>query len=453
MAACHVVDSVKEQLDIQYFIWRRDDTGALLLNRVLKAADRGVKVRILMDDFDSVGWNDGALLLNLHPNIEFKVFNPFKKQRGGWAKRGFELVTNFERLNHRMHNKLMIGDNTGAIVGGRNVGNEYFGAGKKYDFRDYDLIANGPVVQELSESFDVFWNAIWSYPIDALSSKELSPEQIATVRKNIQTYIDNSEFLKREFELEVQDWSVKIAAVRTMMIPGPARAVFDCPPPMGKQFPVQARYTLNSIVKMTTREILLISPYIVPLRDAHKAIREIRDKGVIVKILTNSLAAADHTIAFSGYATNRDELLANGVIIHELKPDAASWKQHRLQSSEAKHLSLHAKVMVFDRRWVFVGSLNLDPRAVHWNTELGLLIDSEPLAQAIYRDFAAELSPDSSWQVKLRYPGPSQDPDDQDGPVKVWIAGDTEITREPARSFFQRMSLFFYSLFPLEKQL
>ena len=447
-----LIDSAHRSLEIQSLVWRTDETGTLLIRRVLQAANRGVDVRILIDDFDSPNWNHKAAVLTLHPNIEIRVFNPFKKLRGGWAQRGFELVTNLERLNHRMHNKLMLADNRAAIVGGRNIGNEYFGAGKSLDYRDYDVITIGPVIEELSDSFTVFWDSVWSYRISDLPKGEADAEKIDSLKAELDRTVMGSDWLNQEFDVSPGDWSDRIAAAKTQMITAPARAVFDCPPPEGDQFPVQTVVTLNKVVDQVRGEILMISPYVVPLEGFHAAIKEVARRGVTLRLLTNSLAAADHTIAFSGYKKNRVELLENGVTIYELRPDGDMWQQHRLPASKAKHISLHAKIYIFDQRWVYVGSLNLDPRAVHWNTEMGLLIDSRDLASRIYRDFSVDLSPVNSWRVEWRTPV-SDKTDGRTRPELVWISGSDETTREPSRGIMQKINLWFFLLLPIEQQL
>ena len=449
-----MVDTARKQLDFQYFLWRTDDTGTLLINRVLQAADRGVKVRILMDDLDSVAWNDRAIALSTHSNIEVRVFNPFKDYRGGWAGRGIELLRDLDRMNHRMHNKLILVDNKIGMVGGRNIGNEYFGAGDPLDYRDYDVITIGPVVEELSDSFDIFWNSTWAYAIQDLIKDRTSPIPLEDLRSQLQRDIENSELLKREYSLEPQDWSEKIKLAKSNMTTGQSRAVFDCPQLGEGRFPVQVAYTLQSVVAQTKEEILIVSPYVVPLETLRNSMREVVGQGIKVKLLTNSLAATDHTYAFSGYSNHREELLEIGINLYELKPDAAIWPLHRTDSSVAKYVSMHAKMIVFDRRWVFVGSLNLDPRSGHWNTEMGLLIDSKPLANEILSDFAKDMKADSSWRVERRPVEQEDEWGGKDGRYKLyWLSDEGETDTQPARSIWQRISAWFFSTLPIEEQL
>lgn len=447
-----LIDSARYSLDIQSLIWNTDETGSLLMRRVLDAANRGIQVKILVDDFDSVNWNQKAAVLTLHPNIEVRVFNPFKKKRGKWAGRGLELMTDLERFNHRMHNKLFMTDKKIAIVGGRNIGNEYFGAGTKYDYRDYDVIAIGPVVEELKESFDVFWDSVWSYRISDLPGGEGDKAKINELGEELDSVVIGSDWLNKEFDISPMDWTDRITEAKSNLITGSARAVYDCPPPENEQFPVQTVLVMKKVAEQAQDEVLTISPYLVPLEGFHTMIKETVDRGVTVRMLTNSLAAADHSLAFSGYKKHRVRLLENGLNIYELRPDGEMWQHHRLPASKAKHISLHAKISFFDRRWVYVGSLNMDPRAVHWNTELGLLIDSKDLASQIYSDFSVDLSPENSWRVELR----SQEGDSTDAQSPrelLWVTGDKEITREPSKGILQRISLWFYSLLSIDELL
>lgn len=441
-----LLNTAQESLVIQALIWNTDETGIMLILQALAAADRGVHVRIMMDDFFSTDWSKYAAVLTTHPNIDIKLFNPFKKLRGTWAGRGLELVSDLDRLNHRLHNKLILADNKVAIVGGRNIGNEYFGRGKKLDYRDYDLVASGPIVKELAESFEFFWNSLWAYRVSDLSKEIGGPEKIEKLRLELNSKIEDAKWLKQTYDTNgLSDHMVNNN--ENVMI-GTARAVFDCPPPETGQFPVQTVLTINKVASQTKGEILMISPYFVPLDGFHNAMKATVARGVRITLLTNSLAATDHTISFSGYKKHRVELLKTGVGIHELKPDGKMWPDHKLSSSKAKHIALHAKVFIFDRRYVYVGSMNLDPRAIHWNTELGLLIDSPRLAERIYRDFGVDLKAENSWRVEWR----STDENSSKGEL-VWASGAEESTRESSKGILQRFNLWFFSLFPIDQQL
>jgi putative cardiolipin synthase len=440
-----MADKAEHTLDIQYFLWQNDDTGLLLISHVLAAADRGVRVRLLMDDFLSHEWSRKAIILNSHPEIEIRVFNPFKKMRGSMGQRAFELFTDLDRLNHRMHNKLFLSDQRVAMIGGRNIGNDYFGAGKKYSYRDYDLIAMGPVVEELVDSFETFWNSAWSYPLKTLEPVETSKD-INELRNQLADTVSSSKLLAAEFQVAPRDWSDLINAAKERVITGRARVLFDCPPSYDdRQFPVQTAFTLKKVSLNAEQEILIISPYVVPLEQLFDHFRQAIDQGKNVRIYTNSMASSDHTYAFSGYAKHRPELLSIGVMLRELKPDAAISEIHLTPSSTSKYLSMHAKLVVFDQQRIYIGSMNLDPRSGHWNTELGLLIDSPELAVQIYEDFSGDFHPESTWLVEMR---------DQEGRQQTyWVDREREITKEPSRSLGQNIASWFYSLFPLDEHL
>lgn len=442
-----LADEATTSLDIQYFLWRTDDTGVLLMRHVIDAAERGVRVRVLMDDLDSVAWNERAVALNMHPNFEIRVFNPFKKRRGGWGQRAPEMISDVNRLNHRMHNKLFMADSRLAIVGGRNIGDEYFGAGSPLSYRDYDVITIGPVVEELTESFNTFWHSAWSYPLEDLRAKD-SDTTWQDVRDEVEAQVKASTLLADEYEVAPESWSELISEARDGLTSGRARALFDCPPSGdGKQFPVLTAYTLSEVAAMASESVLIVSPYVVPLENLRQEMRRRQADGLEVTIYTNSLAAADHTYAFSGYSKYRPELLDMGVQLRELMPDAAISSIQQVASSPADYQALHAKLSVFDRRWVYIGSFNLDPRSAHWNTELGLLIDSPEFAALVLEDFAADLHDDSTWRVELRR---------EEGKKKgrlYWINANGETNQQPARGAGQRFSNWFYSLFPLDEQL
>ena len=447
-----LANKAEHTLDIQYFIWRADDTGALLIQHVLEAADRGVRVRLLMDDLDSINWNRRAMALDSHPWIEIRVFNPFKMLRGGWGQRVFELALDLKRLNHRMHNKLFMADQSVAIVGGRNIGDEYFGSGSPLDYRDYDLIAIGPVVEEITQSFETFWDSAWAYPVGHFSSGG-SRQNLAELRKELNDQINESEKLASDYLGDPGEWSKRIYHARSRISRGIARAVFDCPASYDdRQFPIQTAYTLRRVARQANNEILVISPYVVPLKQLREAFRGKIAQGVDITIYTNSLASSDHTLAFSGYSKHRPGLLRMGVSLRELKPDAPISTRHRVSASHSDYLSMHAKLAIFDRRWVYVGSLNLDARSAHWNTELGLLVDSPELAANILDDFSEDLSDDNSWHVESRTSAVN-DNSERHRERLYWISHGAETYREPSRGLGQSIANWFYSLLPLDEQL
>jgi len=441
------VDQAKKSLDIQTFIWEEDETGSLLIDRILKAANRGVHVRILVDDFLLAGRDAIGALVNSHPNIEMRVFNPLEVRDDRMVFRGLEMAFNLSRLNHRMHNKLFIADNKAGIIGGRNIGNEYFGLGHKLNYRDFDLVVHGPIVPEITDSFDVFWNSPSSFPlekvVDAEVLKEINSDELKKEgRKELDKLISESLALNKEFNTEVQNWRSMLDMAKENTFIGKSRIIYDCPPSVNNPIPGQVSDLLAKLTMSVEKEIFFISPYLVPSEAFRDGLRTLTERGVRVRILTNSLESSDSAAAVSGYVRYRNELLEMGVELYEMRADAGHTDLFKTQSSTAEFLSLHAKVVIFDRRAVYAGSLNLDPRSIVWNTEIGALIDSPDLAKAMIDEFEQDLLQDNSWSVRM----------DKDGAV-FWHSTKEVKSITPARNFGQRFSIFFYSFIPMENQI
>ena len=442
-----LVDQAKETLDVQTFIWEDDEAGALLTDRIIKAANRGVKVRLLVDDFLLAGRDNIGVLINSHPNIELRVFNPMEVRESRWAFRGFEVLFNLARLNQRMHNKLFIADNKAGIIGGRNIGNEYFGLGHKLNYRDFDLVTRGPIVEDITHSFNVFWNSPYSLPLHEIANNRTlksihSEEAQNKARQVLNEQIDDSKALKQAFDTEVQDWREMFEQAAEHVVSGRSRVIYDCPPSADDPAPVHVAELLRKIVLTAEKEVFFISPYLIPSKGFRDDLKVLNERGVRVRILTNSLESSDSAAAVSGYAKYRKDLLELGVEIYELRGDAAFTNRFKAELSEADFLSFHAKVIIFDQSAVYVGSLNLDPRSRELNTEIGVLIENETLAKTLTKDFEVDLLIKNSWAVSLN-----------EGNDVVWRSTDEELTSTPSRNFWQRMSMFFYSLMPIESQL
>ena len=437
-----LIDSAEHSIDAQYFIWRIDDTGRLLLERLLKAADRGVQVRLLLDDILKGGLDEKWVIINTHPNMEVRLFNPFRARQDNWFSRGPEWLFNMSRLNHRMHNKLFMVDQEVAIVGGRNIGNEYFGLGSVRDFRDFDLLVSGPVARELDESFLVFWHSNWTYAPEALTQYRPKTDELETFRNQRREWLARSESLMASFDGAGRDWSEMLVQARDQFIMAPTRVVYDCPPGTSSPRPLQLIEALRELLEATHERLLIVSPYVILDAAARERIHNLHESGVDVTILTNSLEAADHNITFGAYAKRRRGLLKQGVNIYELKAHGEQWQSYRIPHSSGEHLSMHAKLIVFDEEKIVVGSLNLDPRSKYINTEIGLLIRSKALATAIMEQFEQDLAPENSWRVQL----------DADGKI-YWESASGRLDRQPARSFGQRVKVFLYGLLPLDHQL
>jgi putative cardiolipin synthase len=421
-------DLAQKSIDVQYYLWHGDATGVLLLKRLLGAADRGVRVRLLIDDTKFLGTRRALSTINLHPNIEVRTFNPLVSQKIIGFTRALEFIIHMDRLNHRMHNKLMVADNIAAIVGGRNIGDEYFGLHADTNFRDMDLMAVGPVVQDISESFDVYWNSKWAYPPEAISTVRSTPKDLVRLRKQIKKEINKNQELLTVFGAQPRDWGSLLSQLAEQVTWAKARVLYDQPPTEKGSQPVQMAQEIGRMAQQAQSDIFIISPYFIPNTGDIDTFRELTQSGVKIKILTNSLASTDVVIANTAYKRYRKKLLETGIDLYELRADAKRTEFYGTHPIRAKWLCLHAKVIIFDRTKVYVGTMNLDPRSTIKNTEIGLLVESPQLAEHLHRAFEQDLKPDNSWRVQQ----------DENGLIFWKSRGDKRYT-QPAKSFWQRI--------------
>jgi len=437
-----LADTAEETLDMQYFIWKGDASGELLLDRVIKAADRGVRVRILVDDIYLLGADRTIAALSQHPQIEMRMFNPAQRRTNSIVVRGLEVLGKVEQLNQRMHNKLIVADNRFAIVGGRNLGNEYFGLNPKQNFTDFDVLAIGPVARKISASFDIYWNNQWAYPGEALLQNYKGQNLLPLLLEELQEQLVKNEDLLVEFQEQYQDWGRMLRLLADYKKGGTARVIYDEPLIGEKTPPTQLIESLDELTDDTHQELLISTPYFIPDDDFYDPVAELVSDGVRVVVLTNSLASTNHPIVHSGYKKHRKKVIEIGVELYELRHDASARGKFDTPPVKSKAFGLHAKYIVIDRQFTFVGSLNLDPRSIYINTEMGLIIDSPNLAAGVVAEFEDELRPENSWRVLL----------DDKGHL-FWKSGDKILRREPARSFWQRFQSAFFGLFDLDDQL
>ena len=437
-----LADLAEETLDIQVFIWKGDASSDLLLDRVIKAADRGVRVRILVDDIHLIGEDRAVAALNQHPQIEVRLFNPSKGRSGSRILYGIEFLGNVEQLNQRMHNKLIIADNRFSIVGGRNIGNEYFGLNPKHNFIDFDVLAVGPISPKVSASFDLFWNSREAYPGEALLQNFKGQDLLTGLREEIKQLLIENEALLVEFQTHPQDSNHSLQNLARNLYHGTAKVIYDEPLVGEDKPPVQLIESVGELAADARQEILISTPYFIPDEPFYNDIPALISKGIEVVILTNSLGATNHPIVHSAYKKHRRKVVELGVRLYEMRHDAAAREVFDTPPVESMAFGLHAKYIIVDRRLLYVGSLNLDPRSIYLNTEFGLIIASPELADALAVEFKAWLAPENSWQVLL---------DDQNH--LVWKSGDTVIQKEPSRTFWQRFQSGFFGLFDLDDQL
>jgi putative cardiolipin synthase len=436
-----LIDHATTSIDVQYFIWQHDETGALLFDRLLKAADRGVRVRMLVDDFIFAAKDRSIAVITKHSNFDIKIFNPGKIRDSTLGKLGIFMLY-FKEMNRRMHNKLFVVDNRLAIAGGRNIGNEYFGLGKKYNFRDLDVLAVGPVVVEISHAFDEFWNADLSYPGSAMSS-DATIAELQPLRDELAAYlIQNSDRLA-SYPIEPLNWEEMLMSLPSQLHPGQGHLIQDEPIKHGKDS-YRLVDMLAYLAGPSHHELIMVTPYLIPKGDFLQRLAKRSSAGIKFKILTGSMGANNHTAAHSHYKKYRRPILAAGARLFEMKhdpsPDIRDLSD--VEPVEADFICLHVKALVSDAEQCFIGSLNIDPRALDINTENGLYINSVGLCGQLAGQFDILMSPENAWHVYLN----------EENQLR-WESSSGIVSRQPARSFWQRISDFFFGLMPIEDQL
>jgi len=439
-ARIELTELAEKSLDLQYYIWEADATGRILAERLIQAADRGVRVRILVDDINLAGRDANVAAMDAHPNIEIRVFNPFANRDA----RALDFVFDLDRVNHRMHNKIMVMDNAVAIVGGRNIGNHYFSVATDANFRDLDIVAAGPVVRETSKVFDHFWNGDWAVPISALVERPYTKSDLEAVRTTLREQIaaDNYPYALGR---DVAALNAELASIRDQFIWAPGQIIWDEPAAIteGIAEGAMARALFNKLQTLRS-ELLIGSAYFVPRDKAIEAVKDLQARGVRVRVLTNSLASNDVVAAHAGYAKRREQLIRSGVELYEYRSDSRVSKTRAYRGDS--RAALHTKAIVFDRESVFIGSYNLDPRSSSINTEAGLYVESPELAGQVAAYLDEGVRPENSYRVLL----------DENGDL-YWVTEidgrEVRYDQEPETTFGQRFMSGFIMLLPVEHQL
>jgi cardiolipin synthase C len=404
LARAALADLAERTLDVQYYIYEADSSGVVLADRLLAAAERGVRVRLLVDDNNLVKSEDRLATLAGHRNIEIRVFNPYRN-RVRWM-RPLEALTSFGRVQRRMHNKIFAVDSQLAVIGGRNIGDDYFDVNRRVNFTDVELLAAGPVVHAVVASFDDYWNSQWAVPIEAFLSRtpteaeaDAVAAEIARQARQVDIYRTGYEPVHAEvrslvFGAQFQHW-------------GEAELLVDPPEKIDENrkaaSPLLGR--AYALWRGAQREVLVESAYLVPMKEGADLIAERARAGVEVRLLTNSLASTDVLPVHAGWAKRRHELLAAGVDLYEFQADARPVGGKMYFHSMGSGSSLHSKIMVIDRELTWVGSFNIDPRSALLNTELAVVVRSASLAEAAGRLIQADLAPDRAWRLSLDPPG------------------------------------------------
>jgi len=431
-------------LDLQYYIWQDDLTGRLLVRELLQAADRGVRVRLLLDDLNASRFDRTWLALDSHPQIEVRLFNP-ARAREGLLQRGFEMMLRAATLTRRMHNKAWIADGRLALVGGRNIGDAYFAAGGDAAFRDMDLLLLGPAVAETGAIFDSFWNSRAAKPVARLL-RRARPGDLPALR---------AELASRAAEARAQPYLERVAAdsslrdiydggIEPFLYWTPDARVLSDPPQKvaGRGEDAWLIRFVQPLLDGARHRLDIVSPYFIPGEEGTRRLRTLNQNGVQVTVLTNSLAATDVMAVHGAYAESRPGLLEGGVNLFELRPYDSFTRTSLFGSSSA---SLHTKAFIVDDGIGFVGSMNFDPRSVSLNSEMGVFFRDAALAERIRAVLAEELAPGKSWQLQLR-----------DGRV-VWLDASGGTTRllegEPEAGLWRRIAAWLIGLLPIHSQL
>lgn len=447
-------------IDLQTYILRNDVTGRFILGELLEAAERGVRVRVLMDDMSALDAEEDLARMDAHPNVEVRLFNPFSRSFWPGCTRMFDFMVSPVRLNHRMHNKSFAVDGAVAIVGGRNIGDEYFDASPHVNFADLDLLACGPAAQEVGAIFDCYWQSEFAVPMAAWPSLRCDPEDLEAVQKELTQHATSHRDSPYAESVRASDLVQLLLSGETTLIWAPVKACADQPAKIAVSGDEVSGLLLSRDVKPIAQavqhDLVLVSPYFVPGEAGMAWFRELRERGVRVRILTNALYATDVPIVHAGYARYRRDLLAMGVELYELQASAAEHSgDDRSGVFGSSGASLHAKSFVFDGETVFVGSLNFDPRSVVLNTEQGLLVESREIAGHILELFDLATQPFNSYRLELRSSGDGAESaaDEQ----IVWLGEEDGqsvlFTSDPHASFGKRVGVWFGSLLPIEGQL
>ena len=434
-----LAERAQKTLDLQYFLMKNDTTGAVMANALLKSADRGVRVRFLLDDIFTTVPDRSFLLMTQHPNIEIRIFNPVSRH----GVLAFNFLGHFKQANRRMHNKSFTVDNSISVVGGRNLADEYFQLKEKYVFVDFDVVAMGPIAAEISKSFDQYWNHSRAVPIEqfAISRKT---EDLETVRADVAAELEDiyETIFRRALNSQLlQD----LIADRQQMFIGPATVLADNPDKLISKIDEAHMQLINDLSESMRRaetEIIFITPYYVPGDRGVQFIRDLLAKGLRVVVLTNSLASNNHVPVHSAYARYRRDVIKAGAELYEMRANMG--RELKGDEKGPEVLTLHTKAILIDRRYLFVGSLNLDPRSIEINAEMGLLIDSESMVKSLVQGVDERL-PIFAYRVRVN-----------DKNKLEWhtrIDGQEVIeTKEPLTSWWLRFKAWFMKIAP-ESQL
>ena len=401
-----------------------------------------MRVRVLLDD---IHLSDDAFVVGFdsHSNLEIRIFNPWAYRKAGISG-SLEFITRLKRLNTRMHNKSIVADNRMSIVGGRNVGDEYLGLREIGNFYDLDVLSTGPISPEVASSFDLYWNSEPVYPASSLARDSFkNRDLLAEVREDLEAGLKQYEQATPDFARGERDWSGRFDALVDQVSYGKARVVYD-KPVTGPNIPeINVIDSIDVLTLNAEKEVLGITPFFVPERTFDIHIKGLTDRGVRAAIFTNSLSSVDHYAAHSGYRPWRKRLLQAGLELWELRRDAVDLVPiGNTEPNQAEYVGLHAKIFVVDRKLAYVGSLNLDPRSIYLNTEMGLIIEDPILASQLAEIFDRNASGANGWRVLM----------DEKGDLE-WESDLGTLEWQPAQGSMQRLGAKVLGWLPIKKQL
>ncbi|WP_199455230.1 phospholipase D family protein [Vibrio owensii] len=428
-----LIESAEKSLDLQYYIYRSDETSQLITWRLYEAAKRGVRVRLLLDDMQKR--NDAGMAeLNAHPNIEIRLFNPHQYRDA----RVFALASDFERLNRRMHNKALIADSVSAIVGGRNIGNEYFSFESNVEFGDFDVMLFGEVVTQTADQFDLYWNSIYAVPMEWIVP-EADKVADRAIQAQVRTLELEEKFSTGPYNFKELDLYEELQQGNLKLYWGKGEVWFDLPDKIATQ-ESQLIANLGELLENVDSSFVLISPYFVPTESGTKALTDAAKRGIDITIVTNSLASNDVFAVHGWYAKYREDLVKAGIKLWEVKASAKIKSKWSLTGSS--RASLHAKLMMIDENKLFVGSMNWDPRSAELNTEMAVVIEQPEYVQKQQSVLPEQLK-ENAYQVVL-----------QDGDI-TWLDLETGevFDSEPEASVWRKMGAWFSGILPIEDQL
>ena len=435
LARAWLSEQARHSIDVQYFIWSNDNIGILATEALLNAADRGVHIRVIVDDLLVDADDEVLLAFNAHPNITIKIYNPQHSVGVSVVERLINLLTGFRRANQRMHDKVVLYDGQIAIIGGRNMADEYYDYDHEYNFRDRDVLLTGAVIQDAQTSFQNFWDSPLSVSVNTLIDQNeavIGQAQINAAYEQLHEYANDPENFAPHIRQTLSNMTPRMQELLNNLVWSEAEFIHDLPgknPTNHLEGGGQSTSSLVDAVKQARRSLIIQSPYLIVPKGGETLFAQLIEQGVDININTNSLASTDNLYAFSGYVNQRNLLLKMGIGIYEYKPYPAIQKQLFVRLRELGKnppiFAIHAKTMVIDSQKLFIGTFNLDPRSAHLNTEIGVLIHNPQLAAQVEQQIQIDMQPENSWNAKTDSP-------------------DSEA------SWLKRLQVFFLSFLPIE---